>query len=160
MSGCVGWSATYRFGRHLADTALPTLVSIPNVFHCLLNMVAATDTPPNPIYERYFSNAHLLASTVYDNPRSILFRKHLAMWQLLDGTKPSSMPTAELVERTGSRAVHHVLWLKDEGASLRGSISYREGKRGAPRTLRAEAFVRQHLNRLHRALGRLNSLAK
>lgn len=114
----------------------------------------------NPIFDRFFKHAHIITTQTFDDARSVIFRKHKAMWDYLVDAKPSSVPTAELVERTGSRAVHHVLWLQDEGSALRESISYRDGRRGAGWTRRNEEAVRDYLNRLYRALSRLRQVAK
>lgn len=118
------------------------------------------ETPKNPIFDRFFSNAYLITTQTFDDLRSVIFRKHKAMWDHLAEAKPSSVPTADLVERTGNQAVHHVLWMQDEGQALRDSISYRDGRRGAVRTRRNEMAVREYLNRLYRALSRLQQVAK
>lgn len=111
----------------------------------------------NPIYERYFCDAAFVTSKTNDDARSVLFRKHQAMWNLLADCKPSSIPQVSLVERTGAAALHHVLWLREEGAALRDSLSWREGRRGALWTQRAERQVRAHMSRVYRSLASLRS---
>ncbi|PJF18578.1 hypothetical protein PSACC_01603 [Paramicrosporidium saccamoebae] len=113
----------------------------------------------NPIFERYFQRAAMLTSKTFDAPRSCIFRKHHAMWSALGDAKPSSVPTAELVERVGDRACHHVLWLKDDGVALRDSTSYRDGKRGGLYTRRNELAVKDYMNRVHKVMSRLHAAA-
>ena len=115
---------------------------------------------PNPIYERYFRDAAFVTSKANDDARSVLFRKHQAMWNMLADCKPSSIPQAALVERAGATALHHVLWLKEEGSALRDSLSWREGRRGARWTQRAERRVREHMGKVYRSLVTMRTILK
>lgn len=114
----------------------------------------------NPIYERYFCDAAFVTSKANDDARSVLFRKHQTMWNMLADCKPSSIPQAALVERAGAIALHHVLWLREEGPALRDSLSWREGRRGARWTQRAERRVREHMSKVYRSLASLRSALK
>lgn len=114
----------------------------------------------NPIYERYFRDAAFVTSKANDDARSVLFRKHQMMWNMLADCKPSSIPQAALVERTGATALHHVLWLREEGTALRDSLSWREGRRGALWTRRAERQVHEHMSRVYRSLASLRSVLR
>ena len=118
---------------------------------------SASTYEENPIYRQYFANSAFITSKTFDNPRSVLFRKHLALWRLLSDTKPSSVPTAALVERSGDNCLHHVLWLRDEGLALRESSSWREGRRGAAWTAKNERSVRDYLNRIYKTMAGLRS---
>lgn len=112
----------------------------------------------NPIYDRYFAGRPMLAGKVFDDPRSVQFRKQLIMNTWLRETKPSSVPTAGLVERQGTAMTHHVLWLKHEGDALRDSSTYLSPTRAARRTLLAENAVKRYLNGVHAVVKRLKSV--
>ena len=114
----------------------------------------------NPIFERYFRNAAMLTSKTFDSPRSVLFRKQLAMWTLLSDAKPSSVPNAAMVERVGDRAVHHVIWLKDDGVAVRESSFYLRPRKAREYIRKNETAVREYLGRVHRALGKLRAICK
>ena len=114
----------------------------------------------NPIFERYFRHASMLTSKTFDNPRSIIFRKHQAMWNVLADAKPSSVPTSALVERVGERATHHVLWLCDDGAALHESNFYLKPRRAREYIRKNETAMREYLNKIHRVLGRLYTACK
>lgn len=109
----------------------------------------------NPIWDRFFAGRAMLPGKVFDDPRSVKFRKQLGMHSLLQETKPSSIPPAGLVERRGTGMRHHVLWLKDEGDALRESTLYRSPTRAARRTLFAENSIKRYLNRVHAAIKRI-----
>lgn len=136
-----------------ADNATSPAASIANGNAKHLNASAEE----NPIYDRWFANAAFFTSKVFDSPVSISFRKHLTMWRLLSDSKPSSQPTADLVERIGDRAIHHVIWLEEEGIAGRNSISWQEGKRGAKRVMAAETQIRRYLTEVYRTMATLRS---
>lgn len=90
--------------------------------------------------------------------RSVLFRKHILMWQMLNQVKTSSIPTASMVERVGAASTHHVLWLADEGDSLGDTSSFKRiPKREHEYGRRAEAEVKGRLSRVYMAIARLRS---
>ena len=120
--------------------------------YCMYNMPS--------IYEKYFEKNYMVSSKTFDNSTSILFRKNQAMTTLLSTTKPSSHPTYPLTERSHSTLRHHVLWLPDEGNSLRGSSSYRGGLRARRRTEALEGRVGVYFGRVSNVMQRLTAIAK
>lgn len=109
----------------------------------------------NPIYEKFFKDRSLLSGKVFDDPRSVQFRKQLTTVTWLRETKPSSIPKASMIERRGTNMVHHVLWLKSEGNALRESLTYRSPHGAVRRVASAENSIRKYLNRVHAAVKRL-----
>lgn len=112
----------------------------------------------NPIWDRHFAGRATLAGKVFDEPRSVQFRKQLLMNSWLRETKPSSVPTAAQVERRGATMTHHVLWMHNEGNALRESIIYQSPTRAAQKTRSAENAIRRYLNQVHSVVKRLKAL--
>lgn len=109
----------------------------------------------NPIWDRFFSGRAMLPGKVFDDPRSVQFRKQMGMHSLLRCTKPSSIPPADLVERRGIAMRHHVFWLRNEDNALRESTLYRSPTRAVRRTLFAENSIKTYLNRVHAAIKKI-----
>jgi len=108
---------------------------------------------PNPIYDQYFEGRAMLAGKVFDNPRSVQFRKHLIMNTWLQETKPSSIPSSKSVERRGTCMNFHVLWLQNEGNALRESALYRQ--RAQRKMQAADAIIKSYLNKVNSVLNKL-----
>lgn len=115
-------------------------------------------TTSNPIYEQFFKGRAALSGKVFDEPRSVQFRKQLATNGWLRETKPSSIPTAGQIERRGHRMTHHVLWLREEADALRNSLTYRDPLRAGQRTLAAENGIKRYLNQVHTIVRRLKTI--
>jgi hypothetical protein len=109
----------------------------------------------NPIYAEFFKGRALLSGKVFDDPRSISFRKHLQTNSMLLETKPSSLPKASMVERRGTTMTHHVLWMRNEGSAVRESSTYRSPLRAVSRTRKTENAIRKYLNGVHLMIKRL-----
>lgn len=106
----------------------------------------------DPIYRTFFANASRLSGKVFDSPASQLFRLERATDKLLPLLHPTSRPHfARSPQGTGLEA--HVLQLKEEGGSTRGSLTSRElgmnKKLGRKCREASEKSLRLHLNRLN-----------
>lgn len=112
----------------------------------------------NPIYVEFFRDRAMLSGKAFDDYRSVQFRKQLLALTWLRETKPSSLPTAGMIERLGTGMNHHLLWLKNEGTALRESQTYRSPLRAVSRTRRSENAIKAYLNTVHSAIKRLKSL--
>lgn len=111
----------------------------------------------NPIYNEFFKGRALLSGKVFDDPRSIQFRKQLQTNTILLETKPTSIPKAAMIERKGSTMTHHVLWMQNEGTALRESSTYRSPMRAVARTRKTEDAIRRYLNNVHSMMKRLRA---
>lgn len=116
----------------------------------------------NPIYKRFFERARIISGRAYDNPKSIIFRKHLAMWEHLSEHKPSSQPTANLVERRAidGACIHHVLWSVDDEMALRDSSAIRLAKRAPNHVKKADAQMKRYFLSLRNAISHLAASAQ
>lgn len=138
------------FVRHFPAGVLP----FAGLLNCMPAAALAHGQAANPILEHLGSRA-MLGGKVFDDARSVRFRKQLLLNSWLRETKPSSVPTAGLVERRGTAMAFHVLWLKGEGTALRESTVYRSPGRAGRKALGAENAIRRYLNQLHGCLRRL-----
>jgi hypothetical protein len=93
-----------------------------------------------------------LPSKVFDNHDSILHRKQVSMWNMLDQYVPSSRPNANMVERIGSTCTHHVLWLQDEKNALWKSKTSNHHARGSKKYPKIAKYVEKYQTRVNRIL--------
>lgn len=106
----------------------------------------------DPIYRTFFANASRLSGKVFDSPASQLFRLERATDKLLPTLHPTSRPHFARSPR-GIGLEAHVLQLKEEGGSTRGSLTSRglgmNKKLGKSCRETSEKALRSQLNRLN-----------
>jgi hypothetical protein len=112
---------------------------------------------PRGLFEAYFEGSGFVPDKALDDPGAALFRKHEALRAIVEERKPSSAVTMDALCENGPGSVmrQHLLWLRDEGSTVRGA-SHWGVDRFAPRmAASAERGVRARLLRQHSVLQRL-----
>jgi len=100
----------------------------------------------------YFNRTSILPSKIFDNHNSILHRKQVIMWDMLDQYISSSRPNTNMVERVGSTCTHHVLWLQDEKNALWKSKTANHSFRGSKKYPKIAKYMEKYQSRVNRIL--------
>lgn len=100
----------------------------------------------------YFNRTLILPSKVFDSHNSILHRKQMIMWDMLEQYVPSSRPNANMVERVGSTCTHHVLWLQNEKNAMWNSKTANHSIRGSKKYPKIARSMEKYQARVNRIL--------